>query len=178
MATIEQMRARMSASVWQALAQSGVDLSVIPVDQQEKLVNTITQNVLQAANAILDEDVPAQPEVEPVSDTEEIVLWKGRPFLSLTETYILTTERIKVTRGLLGRQIENFELVRIQDIDYSQGLTERLMGIGDITIRGADPSLTVMVMRNIPDPEDVYEIMRKAWLESRKRHGLQFREMM
>jgi hypothetical protein len=55
---------------------------------------------------------------------------------------------------------------------------ERMMGIGDISIRGHDPSDPEITLRNVSKPEEVYEIMRKAWLEARKRHGLQFREYM
>jgi len=31
---------------------------------------------------------------------------------------------------------------------------------------------------HVYSPEEVYEILRRAWLEARKRHGLQFREYM
>jgi hypothetical protein len=50
--------------------------------------------------------------------------------------------------------------------------------LGDISIKGQDPSHPEIVLRNVAKPEDVYEILRKAWLEARKRHGLQFREFM
>jgi hypothetical protein len=66
----------------------------------------------------------------------------------------------------------------MQDIDLSQNVSERVMGIGDITIRGADSSEPSVVLRNIPKPEEVYETMRRAWLDARKKHGLQFREFM
>ena len=108
----------------------------------------------------------------------EQVLWEGRPFLSLVEYYVLTSERLKIRQGLLGRDIENFELIRIQDIDFKQGVTERIFGIGDITITGQDPSNPKIVLRNVPKPEVVYETLRRAWLEARKRYGLQFREFM
>ena len=68
--------------------------------------------------------------------------------------------------------------MRIQDIDLSRGVTDRLFNLGDIDIRGADLSNTQFTLRNISDPERVYELLRKAWLEARKRHGLQFREYM
>ena len=79
---------------------------------------------------------------------------------------------------MFSRDIENFELIRIQDIDLSQGVHERVMGIGDVTIKGHDASAPEVVLRNVKNPEDVYETLRKAWLEARKRHGLQFREYM
>jgi len=33
-------------------------------------------------------------------------------------------------------------------------------------------------MRNIKDPQEVYETLRKAWLAARKSYGLMFREEM
>jgi hypothetical protein len=74
--------------------------------------------------------------------------------------------------------VENYELIRMQDIDFKQGMSERIMGIGDITIRGQDPSDPKIELRNVADPEKIYEILRRAWLDARKRHGLQFREYM
>jgi hypothetical protein len=122
-------------------------------------------NVIQEAEALDDEN-------------EEKVLWQARPFLSLVEEYILTNERIKIINGLLSRRIENYELIRIQDIDYKQNVSERVLGIGDIFIRGQDPSKPDLTLRNIAKVEEVYEILRRAWMESRKKHGLQFREHM
>jgi uncharacterized membrane protein YdbT with pleckstrin-like domain len=103
---------------------------------------------------------------------------KERSFMSLVEKYILTNERIKIVHGLLSRQVENFELVRVQDIDFKQNVGERVLGIGDISIRGHDLSNPVITLRNVQNPEEVYEKMRRAWMEARKRHGLQFREYM
>ncbi len=178
---LEKIRARMVSSIWQAFAQSGVDLSAIPAEEQEKLVDKVTDAVLVAVDKMLDEEISTttvEPALESDDDVEERVLWEGRPFLSLVEHYTLTTERIKMTRGLVGRKVENFELVRVQDIDYKQNIGERITNLGDIMIKGQDLSNPEIILRNVSKPEEVYEVMRKAWLEARKRHGLQFREFM
>ena len=181
---IEQTRAEVISSIWQAIAQSGVDLSAVPREQQEKLVEKIADSVMVTIDALLE---PAPPEghaqtAEQSQPTEgaheEHVLWQGRPFLSMVESYVITTERIKTVKGLLSRGIENFELIRVQDIDIKQGLNERILGIGDIVIRGQDPSNPEIILRNISKPEEVYELLRRAWLDARKRYGLQFREYM
>ena len=178
---LEKIRARMVSSIWQAFAQSGVDLSAIPAEEQEKLVDKVTDAVLVAVDKMLDEEISTttvEPALESDDDVEERVLWEGRPFLSLVEHYTLTTERIKITRGLVGRKVENFELVRVQDIDYKQNIGERITNLGDIMIKGQDLSNPEIILRNVSKPEEVYEVMRKAWLEARKRHGLQFCEFM
>jgi len=176
--SIQQTRASIVSAIWKSIAQSKVDLVSVPADQQEKLVDFIADQVLTTVDQIINEENPV-PEaiVQDLSD-EEKILWEGRPILSLVETYLITTERLKIVRGFVSRDVEIFELIRLQDIDYKQHLGERMLNIGDITIRGQDLSKDRLVLRNIQDPEKVYEILRKAWLAARKRHGLQFREFM
>ena len=174
--TIEQTRAQLVASVWQAVAQSGVDLSNVPQDQQEKLVGKIADSMMVAMNGFLDEVTKAQPAVEVQDQDGEKILWQGRPFLSMVETYVITTQRLKIIKGMLSRDVENYELIRIKDIDMKQALSERMFGIGDIKIKGHDASGPDTVLRNVSKPEEVYEILRKAWLDARKRYGLQFRD--
>jgi hypothetical protein len=175
---IEQTRAQVISSIWQAIAQSGVDLSALPQEEQQKLVNTIANQLLLTVNGILDDVSAPDAPTEPANEFDEQELWKGRPFLSISETYLLTNERLRITKGLFGRDVENYELIRLQDINLSQGLSERLLNIGDIHLRGHDPSNPEVVLRNISKPEEVYEILRRAWLAARKSHGLLFREEM
>jgi hypothetical protein len=175
---IEQTRAHVISSIWQAIAQSGADLSSLPQEEQQKLVNTIANQLLLTVNGILDDVSAPDAPTEPANEFDEQELWKGRPFLSISETYLLTNERLRITKGLFGRDVENYELIRLQDINLSQGLSERLLNIGDIHLRGHDPSNPEVVLRNISKPEEVYEILRRAWLAARKSHGLLFREEM
>jgi hypothetical protein len=173
--TLEQNRARVVAAVWQAIAQSGVDLSAVPREEQDRLVATIADNLLSTVNQMLDE---VAPRVSAEVSGEERVLWEGRPFLSITERYVLTTERVRIYRGLIGRNIDDIELVRLQDIDFTQNAGERIFGIGDIHLRGADPSTPEVTLRNVHQPEEVRELIRRAWLDARKRYGVSFREQM
>lgn len=185
--SIDKIHTQITSGIWKAIAQSGVDLSGISAQDQEKLVQQIAEKVMVTMDNLLDDSaneekpVPAVKE-KPISDPEdsttEEILWEGRPFLSLVESYTLTSERLKTISGLLARHVENYELIRIQDIDMKQGISERALGIGDILIRGQDPSDPEIKLRNIKKPDEVYELLRKAWLAARKRYGLQFREYM
>lgn len=174
---IGEVREKVINAIWQGIARSGVDLSGISEAQQTRLVESIANSTLSAVNDVLDEGVIAEAG-KPATVEGETILWQGRPFLSVAERYVLTSERIKVIRGIVGRDVANFELIRIQDIDFSQGVTERIFNIGDIHVRGQDPSTPELLLRNVPKPEEVQETLRMAWLEARKRHGLQFREYM
>jgi hypothetical protein len=177
--SIQETRSRIISAVWRAIAQSKIDLSPIPDEQVDQMVGKISDQILITIDELMDEqDEPAETEVEKIDEFEETVIWQGRPFLSLVEHITITNERLKIVHGLIGREIENFELIRLQDIDLTQHIGERIFGIGDITIQGSDLSKPAVVLRNIREPEKVYEILRRAWLEARKRHGLQFREFM
>jgi len=173
--SLEQNRARIVATIWQAIAQSGVDLSAVPREEQDRLVATIADNLLSTVNQMLDE---VAPQVSAEVSGEERVLWEGRPFLSITERYVVTTERVRIYRGLIGRTVDDIELVRLQDIDFTQNAGERILGIGDIHLRGADPSTPEVTLRNVHQPEEVRELIRRAWLDARKRYGVSFREQM
>ena len=107
-----------------------------------------------------------------------MALWEGRPFLSLRLYYQITSERVRITEGILGKEREDIELVRIQDIDHKQNLTERLLNLGDIYIRSHDPSQPEVVLNNVSNPMEVHEILRQALLKARKRYNLSYREEM
>ena len=51
--SITKTRAQVIANIWQAIAQSGVDLSTLPHDQQEKLVGKIADNVIVGMDDML-----------------------------------------------------------------------------------------------------------------------------
>ena len=150
--SIDKTRGQVIRSVWQAIALSGVDLSSVSQDQQEKLVNKIVDSGLVTMDSILDEEMPLVTTEDEVDENDERLLWKRRPSLSVVENYPVTTERSKLTTGLASRHVENFELIRIQDIDFKQGITERMFAIGDVTIRGRDPSNSDIVLRNVSKP--------------------------
>ena len=201
--SLEAQKTRIAGRVWQALAQSGVNLS-IPKDQLEQLVDTITSAVMVEFDAMLAEmEAPVEgagqePADEATSAARsanpafaaalagtattpsggEQVLWEGRPFMSLTERYIVSNERVRIITGLVGRYIEDIEFIRLKDVDHTQGVTERMFNLGDIQLRSADPSKPLAVLRNVTDPDKVHEIIRRAMLDARKRYPFVFEQEM
>ncbi|MCC6628000.1 MAG: PH domain-containing protein [Chloroflexi bacterium] len=176
--SIGESRARMVAVVWGAVARSGVSLDALPREQQDRLVTTIAEGVLVAIDAQMsDVERAIATEREPIATGgDEEVLWEGRSFLSLTQHYTVTTERVRVRRGFLGRATDNVELSRLQDVDVAQHAGERMANIGDITLYGANKSDPVVVLENVHNPEQVQETIRKAMLAARRRYGVRIRE--
>jgi hypothetical protein len=174
-------KAKVTARVWQSIAQSGVSVSAIPNDQLNALVDAIADGVLLAIDDTLSEaglpDRQVAASTLPLHD-EERVLWEGRPFLSLNTLYQITSERVRVIRGLLAKDRDDIELIRIQDIDHDQSLSERALNIGDITLRSSDPTLPETVLRNVTNVQEVHEILRRAMLEARKKFRYSVQEEM
>lgn len=178
--SIDTTRARVKARVWQNLAESEGAWQQIPREQLDKIVDLATDAALiEVDSDLAKESAKLAPKADIVSGAEdETILWQGRPFLSLTQQYVITSERVRIFSGLLGKEREDIELVRIQDFDQSQTVRERLLNLGDLTIHSHDRSHPVVVLNNIADPQEVHEILRRAVLDARQRHRLTYREEM
>jgi hypothetical protein len=178
---VNEIQAKVKAALWKGVARSGVNVSSISPEDMDKLVSTMTDDVLHEIDEILGEvsgKKSARTMMVDDDDDAEQVLWEGRPFLSLRHYYQITTERVRISEGLLGKEREDVELVRIQDIDHKQSLTERALNMGDIFIISHDASKPEAILRNVTDPQAVHEILRRAVLKARKKHGMSYREEM
>ncbi len=180
--SLPEMQARMKARIWQVVAQSGVDVSSVPQPEMDKLVGGITDGVLQEMDDILGQvggNRPPESSSQQGDDDEpEVILWEGRPFLSLSIHYKITNERVRVETGIFAKERYDVELVKIQDIDHKQNLTERAFNIGDVFIQSHDPTHPELILNNVSDPTEVNEILRNAMLKERKKHKLSYREEM
>jgi uncharacterized membrane protein YdbT with pleckstrin-like domain len=119
-----------------------------------------------------------------LDEPEEVEVWRGgpdsltSPVAGRTTTYVITTERIKVDSGLVGRRAEQIELFRVKDVVVGKSLVQRSRGRGDVKIISTDPSTRALYFQSIERPEEVAETIRKAAREARRRHGVSMRENM
>jgi hypothetical protein len=182
---LDDSRTKVVARIWQSIAQSGVAVSSIPQDQLNALVNAIADGVLVASDELLeDAGLPSRQYAEQAfgstlrTDDEERVLWEGRPFLSLVTFYQITNQRVRIVHGLLGKDRDDIELIRIQDLDLKQSLGERFLNVGDILLRSSDPSLPEARLNNVRFVDDVHQILREAMLAARKKYRYSVQEEM
>ena len=180
--SLSEIQAKLKASVWQAIAQSGVDVSSLPQADLDKLVGAITQGIVKEVDDILGQasGSPASTSPVPIDDDDKIerVLWEGRPFLSISVHYTITNERLRIVEGLLGKERQDIELVRIQDVDHKQNLAERAFNLGDVYVRSHDTDAPEIILNNVSNPEEVHEILRRAVLKARQKYKLSYREEM
>ena len=81
----------------------------------------------------------------------------------------LTTERLKMRQGVLNKELDELELYRVHDYKLEQPFWLRLFSLGNITLRTADASNPVVVLRGIRESERVYELLRTYVEECRTR---------
>ena len=177
--SVSESQAKIKERIWKAIAQSELDLSALPTETTESLVELVAEAALVEADAILEAEAP-EPAVseEEKADDDEETLWRGRPFLSISKDYQVTNQRIRITEGVLGKKRTDIELVKIQDINQTQKFSERLINVGDLTIRSNDKSNPLVILDNVTNVQDVHEILRKAMLEARERANFSYREEM
>ena len=106
----------------------------------------------------------------------ETTLWEGAPhgLLNPIETHAirweLTSERLRVVRGILSRSTEEVELTRVRDVSFEQSLAQRALGIGTVTVVGTDATAPEIVLHDVEEPEQVKELIRQAVRDQRRRH--------
>lgn len=94
-----------------------------------------------------------------------LVYW----FQSLSTSYEITTQRVKVERGLLSKLKENVELFRIDHFDLHKPLGMRLAGHCLLHLRSSDTSFPSVMIRGIPDLERLADSLRECSLRERTR---------
>jgi membrane protein YdbS with pleckstrin-like domain len=153
-------------------------------------------------------DVPTPAVAAPGTHDEETTIWEGGPspaayagpialgllLLPLlgigllvwlvvwiawkSAGYKLTSQRLFVRRGFVSRKVQELELYRVTDVAFTQGIIDRLFGIGTVTVVANDPTTPSVAMPGIADPETVKETIRTAYRRSRRVEGVRVGERM
>ena len=89
----------------------------------------------------------------------------------LNTRYTLTSERLKITKGLLSKSIDEIELFRIKDTQVTQTLLDRIVGIGNIRVTSSDKT-GFLELSYLPKSLDRREEIRRLSNESREKKGI------
>lgn len=117
---------------------------------------------------------------------DEIVLWEGQPSgivgkaKSATKVnstfYKITNQRIIVENGLISKKQNEIEMARVKDYKVEQSITEKLQGIGNITVVSTDITSPVLCLESVEKPMEVKELIRKAVMDYRAKMNISYRE--
>lgn len=88
---------------------------------------------------------------------------------SLSTRYEITTQRVRIERGLLSKAKESVELFRIDHFDLLKPLGMRLAGQCLMELRSSDASFPTVVIFGIPNLEALADTLRECSLRERTR---------
>ena len=90
-------------------------------------------------------------------------------FKSISTTYEITTQRVRIEHGILSKMKENVELFRIDHFDLHKPLGMRLVGHCILHLRSSDTSFPTVMILGIPDLESLADTLRECSLRERSR---------
>jgi membrane protein YdbS with pleckstrin-like domain len=91
---------------------------------------------------------------------------------SRTVHYTITTQRIKLERGMLSKRQENLELFRIDHFELRKPLAMRLLGQSALHLFSSDAEFENFYIYGVPNLEVLAETLRERQLGERTRRGL------
>jgi membrane protein YdbS with pleckstrin-like domain len=86
--------------------------------------------------------------------------------------YQITTQRIKLERGLLSKVQESLELFRIDHFELRKPLGRRLLGQASLHLFSSDRELENFSIYGVPNLESLADELRNCQLRERARRGL------
>lgn len=96
-----------------------------------------------------------------------LALW---PWLRWRTThYVLTNERVILRHGVFAREGRDIPLGRVNDVAFSHGLIERMLGCGTLTIESAGER-GQLVLTDIPGVEKIQSVLYELVEDDRRRH--------
>lgn len=134
-----------------------------------------------SARMIADDGLPVGQDLDGEPGGERL-LWQGRPTklfsprMALMNRYTLTNERLKIEHGFIGRQTEEIDLYRVNDVGVKQHPLERVGGFGDITVETTDATAPVKILHNVREPDRVKDLIREAARAERQRRRVLLRD--
>ena len=88
-----------------------------------------------------------------------IAIWKWLDLRSAV--YELTTERLKQTRGIFSKRVDELELYRVKDIAIEQPFFLRLFSLANIILDTSDKTTPRVVLKGISQAEDLSNKIRQ-----------------
>jgi membrane protein YdbS with pleckstrin-like domain len=86
--------------------------------------------------------------------------------------YRITTQRIKIERGLLSKVQESLELFRIDHFELRKPIGSRVLGLAYLHLFSSDAELENFIIYGVPQLESLADELRECQLRERTRRSL------
>jgi uncharacterized membrane protein YdbT with pleckstrin-like domain len=76
--------------------------------------------------------------------------------------YTITERRLNIKRGIIARKVQETRIQRVQNVNFTQGVYERIMQVGDVEFTTAGTEESNFVFAGVGQPEEVVEQVDRA----------------
>ncbi len=83
-------------------------------------------------------------------------------------SYKITPKRIEYCRGIFSKNIDNIDMFRIIDLKMRQTIFDRMTGMGTVIIYTTDKTDPQFAIENVPNPAQLYDVIKKFSLDADK----------
>ena len=92
----------------------------------------------------------------------------------MATVYTITNRRLNIKRGIFARDIQETRLERVQNVNYSQTVFQRLLQVGDVDFdTAASDADNLFVFNGVANPQEVVtQVDRATSLGAGGSHGL------
>jgi uncharacterized membrane protein YdbT with pleckstrin-like domain len=81
--------------------------------------------------------------------------------------YLITTQRLRISRGLVRKKVQETRLERVQNVNYEQGVLDRMLGVGTVDFDTAGTDDSEFRFQWVNHPEEVVRAVDRAGEEAR-----------
>ena len=82
--------------------------------------------------------------------------------LRMATVYTITTERLRIRRGILSKSVQQTSIDRVQNVNTSQSPLERLLRVGHVDFDTAGTDDSSFTFAGIADPEAIVAAVDEA----------------
>ena len=109
-------------------------------------------------------------------------LWKDRKRhlglpLSFTR-YFLSEDRLFCETGLLNLKASEVLLYRVQDLELTMSLGQRIFGVGTVCVHSSDKSSPHLDLKNVKNPRKVKELIHQNVEAAKDKRRMRTTELM
>ncbi|MDE6590294.1 MAG: PH domain-containing protein [Oscillospiraceae bacterium] len=109
-------------------------------------------------------------------------LWKDRKRrfglpLSFTR-YCLSEDRLFCETGFLNLKSDEVLLYRVQDLELTMRITQRIFGVGTVCVHSSDKTMPHLDLKNVKNPREVKELIHQCVEQAKDKRRMRATEVV
>jgi uncharacterized membrane protein YdbT with pleckstrin-like domain len=83
-------------------------------------------------------------------------------FRRVSTVYLITDQRLRISRGVVRRDVQETRLDRVQNVNFNQSVVDRVLRVGSVDFDTAGTDDSEFVFNWVGNPEDVVRAVNDA----------------